>query len=280
MSLTEMPEPVPGEGEVLAFSPARSAARTCTARARRSSPRRCGRPTGRTCSTSADRPSSATSSSAGSSRTDPAEPFLGSSGPEPPGGHAERMVLSEALLLEVPGHVPTEQAALTKPLAVACHAVDRAGLRPDDVPLVVGCGPIGLAIITPLRMWSVGPIVAVDFSVERRRLAESLGADPVVDPAQNSPYEAWTRAPAPRRLADRGFRVRRGVDERPSPMPSANGRSLWRRRPPTAGRIGSGAPSPGRRPRRPGRRLWGERQRRRLRHRRQRSVRGSVSWCR
>ncbi|MEU2965911.1 hypothetical protein ABZ687_13170 [Streptomyces ardesiacus] len=108
------------------------------------------------------------------------------------------MVLSEALLLEVPGHVPTEQAALTKPLAVACHAVDRAGLRPDDVPLVVGCGPIGLAIITPLRMWSVGPIVAVDFSVERRRLAESLGADPVVDPAQNSPYEAWTRAPAPR----------------------------------------------------------------------------------
>ncbi|MGW4029190.1 zinc-binding dehydrogenase [Streptomyces sp. NPDC004838] len=126
----------------------------------------------------------------------PARTFLGFTGPETPGGYAERMVLSEALLLEVPDHLPTEQAALTEPLAVAYHAVTRAGLGPDDVPLVVGCGPIGLAVIAVLRMRGAGPIVAADFSAERRRLAEVLGADVVVDPARESPYRSWAQAAA------------------------------------------------------------------------------------
>ncbi|MDA3628799.1 zinc-binding dehydrogenase [Saccharopolyspora oryzae] len=121
----------------------------------------------------------------------PDQPFLGFSGPETPGGYAERMVLSEALLLEVPDHVPTDQAALTEPLAVAYHAVVRADLGPDDVPLVIGCGPVGLALIAVLRTRGAGPVVAADFSAERRRLAESLGADLVVDPARSSPYVEW-----------------------------------------------------------------------------------------
>ncbi|MFM9373001.1 zinc-binding dehydrogenase [Streptomyces sp. Da 82-17] len=128
------------------------------------------------------------------SLTRPGQPFLGFAGPETPGGFAERMVLAESLLLQVPEHVPTEHAALTEPLAVAEHAVNRAGLRPGDVPLVVGCGPIGLAIIAVLRMRCDGPIVAADFSPERRLLARSLGADVVVDPARDSPYEAWSKA--------------------------------------------------------------------------------------
>ncbi|GHB32761.1 alcohol dehydrogenase [Streptomyces viridiviolaceus] len=128
------------------------------------------------------------------SLTRPGRPFLGFAGPETPGGFAERMVLSESLLLQVPEHVPTEHAALTEPLAVAEHAVNRAGLRPGDVPLVVGCGPIGLAIIAVLRMRCDGPIVAADLSPERRLLARSLGADVVVDPVQSSPYEAWSKA--------------------------------------------------------------------------------------
>src|ERR1700744_6449608 len=39
------------------------------------------------------------------------------------GGFAERMLLSESLLLEVPNGVPAEAAALTEPLAVAVHGV-------------------------------------------------------------------------------------------------------------------------------------------------------------
>jgi threonine dehydrogenase-like Zn-dependent dehydrogenase len=70
------------------------------------------------------------------------------------------MVLSEPLLIEVPDHVSTEVAALTELLAVAYRTVVRAELASDDVPLVVGCGPIGLAVIAVLKMKGVGPIVA------------------------------------------------------------------------------------------------------------------------
>ncbi|GJN98358.1 alcohol dehydrogenase [Mycobacterium marinum] len=119
---------------------------------------------------------------------------LGFAGPEAPGGYSERMLLSEPLLIEVPDHVPTEVAALTEPLAVAYRTVARVDTSTDDVALVVGCGPIGLAVIAVLKMKGVGPIVASDFSPERRALAAQLGADVVLDPNENSPFEAFMAA--------------------------------------------------------------------------------------
>jgi threonine dehydrogenase-like Zn-dependent dehydrogenase len=113
-----------------------------------------------------------------------AEPvLLGFAGPDTPGGYAGRMLLSEPLLIEVPDHIPTDVAALTEPLAVAYRSVARADLGGDDVPLVVGCGPIGLAVIAVLKMTGAGLIAASDFSAERRAIAQRLGADIVVDPA-------------------------------------------------------------------------------------------------
>lgn len=108
-----------------------------------------------------------------------------------PGGYGEYMRLTEALLLEVPNGLLTEQAALTEPMAVGLHAVEKARLEKDDVPLVVGCGPVGLAVIAALRLKGVQPIVAADFSPRRRKLAEAVGADAIVNPAEKSPYESW-----------------------------------------------------------------------------------------
>jgi threonine dehydrogenase-like Zn-dependent dehydrogenase len=129
---------------------------------------------------------------------------LGFAGPEVPGGYGERMLLSEPLLIEVPDHVPTQLAALTEPLAVAYRTVVRADVAADDVALVVGCGPIGLAVIAVLKMKGIAPIVASDFSPERRALAGQLGADVVVDPNESSPFEAFMAAAAtddPTRMA-------------------------------------------------------------------------------
>lgn len=108
-----------------------------------------------------------------------------------PGGYAEHMVLTEALLLPVPNGLATERAALTEPMAVGWHAVARANLCRDDVPLVIGCGPVGLAVIAALKLQGAGPILAADFSPARRKLAETLGADLVIDPAERSPYTCW-----------------------------------------------------------------------------------------
>ena len=107
------------------------------------------------------------------------------------GGYAERMLLSEALLLEVPNGLAAEHAALTEPLAVGIHAVEKAAIRGNEVPLVIGCGPVGLAVIAALKLRGLHPIVAADYSPARRALAARLGADVVVDPAQSGPYATW-----------------------------------------------------------------------------------------
>lgn len=108
-----------------------------------------------------------------------------------PGGYGEQMLLSEALLLPVPDSVPTEMAALTEPMAVGYHAVQMAGISTDEVPLIIGCGPVGLAVLSALKMKQIGPIIAADFSPSRRKAAERLGADIVVDPSEMSPYDSW-----------------------------------------------------------------------------------------
>ncbi|NED68542.1 zinc-binding dehydrogenase, partial [Streptomyces sp. SID10244] len=60
-----------------------------------------------------------------------------------------------------------------------------------DVALVIGCGPVGLAVIATLKAAGHGPVVAADFSPSRRNVAERIGADVVVDPGQQSPYRRW-----------------------------------------------------------------------------------------
>ena len=109
-----------------------------------------------------------------------------------PGGFAEHIILSDMLMLEVPNGLSAEQAALTEPLAVGEHAVARAEPAADHVFMVVGAGPVGLAVIASLKARGLGPIVACDFSAERRAAAERMGADRIVDPAQTSPHSCWS----------------------------------------------------------------------------------------
>jgi threonine dehydrogenase-like Zn-dependent dehydrogenase len=110
-----------------------------------------------------------------------------------PAGYGERMLLSAPLLLEVPNGLDARVAALTEPLAVGVHAVNRSGAAPGDGALVLGCGPVGLAVIAALRMVGVEPVVATDLSPARRALAATLGAHEVVDPAVEPAFEAWAR---------------------------------------------------------------------------------------
>jgi 2-desacetyl-2-hydroxyethyl bacteriochlorophyllide A dehydrogenase len=110
-----------------------------------------------------------------------------------PGGFAERLVVDASRLVAVPDDLSTEHAALTEPLAVGVHAAATARLTRGEPALVVGCGPIGLAVVAALKARGHGPIVAADFSPARRARAERLGADLVVDPADGSPYEHWAQ---------------------------------------------------------------------------------------
>jgi threonine dehydrogenase-like Zn-dependent dehydrogenase len=111
-----------------------------------------------------------------------------------PGGYGELMLLSEPMLLPVPNGLSTELAALTEPMAVGIHAVAKAHPGKQDAALVIGCGPVGLAAIAGLKLKGVGPVVASDFSPKRRALAETMGADVVVDPAVEDVPAAFAKA--------------------------------------------------------------------------------------
>jgi len=117
--------------------------------------------------------------------------------PQLPGAFAEYLPLAERMLLEVPQSMHSDHAALVEPMAVGEHAAVFARLTGEEVPLVIGCGPVGLAVIAALKLRRVHPIIAADFSPGRRRLAARMGADVVIDPAAASPYEALTQAITP-----------------------------------------------------------------------------------
>jgi len=110
------------------------------------------------------------------------------------GGYAERMLLSAPLLLPIPNGLDPRHAALTEPMAVGLHAVNKSGVQPGEAALVLGCGPIGIAVIANLRARGVENIVAADFSPKRRELATIMGAHQTVDPAQGSPFDTVTPA--------------------------------------------------------------------------------------
>jgi len=108
-------------------------------------------------------------------------------------GYSERMLLSAPLLLEVPNGLDPLHAALTEPMAVGLHAVNRSGIVQGDGALVLGCGPVGLAVIASLAQRGISPIVASDFSPARRAIAAAMGAHVVSDAAHESGFDVWAR---------------------------------------------------------------------------------------
>jgi (R,R)-butanediol dehydrogenase / meso-butanediol dehydrogenase / diacetyl reductase len=97
------------------------------------------------------------------------------------GGLAERVVVPRDLVYALPPGVGLDAGALVEPLAVAWHAVRRAGATPTTA-VVVGAGPIGLALVLVLRALGVSEVlVAARRAGRRAELAESFGARTLVD---------------------------------------------------------------------------------------------------
>ena len=107
------------------------------------------------------------------------------------GGYGERMLLTSDLLVAAPTGTDPDQLAVTEPLAVGLHAVNKSGITKGTTALVVGCGPVGLTVIACLKARGIGPIIASDFSAARRATAVAMGADVVVDPSTDDLFDAW-----------------------------------------------------------------------------------------
>ncbi len=88
------------------------------------------------------------------------------------GGMQEQMVLS-AQLLHPSNQLTNDQLALVEPLAIGCHAVDRATIQHDDIVLVIGAGPIGLSIVQFAQLTGA-KIIVMDIYENKLQLAKEL----------------------------------------------------------------------------------------------------------
>lgn len=137
-----------------------------------------------------------------------------------PGAYAERIVVQEALMEPIPNGLSDDLAALTEPMAVALHAYRRSQIRKSEVAVVIGCGPVGLAVICMLKAHGVRTVIASDYSPGRRALAAKCGADVVLNPAEDSPFSNWKQhghLPGLDQLMELGVSTREQLGRLPGP---------------------------------------------------------------
>ncbi len=83
----------------------------------------------------------------------------------------------------IPDHIPWEVAALNEPMAVARHGVNRCRPKPSDKVVVFGAGPIGLGATLAFKSVGVQHVVVVDLIGSRLDKALQIGADAVINSA-------------------------------------------------------------------------------------------------
>ncbi len=105
------------------------------------------------------------------------------------GGLAPRVAVSRRSAFRVPAGLGVVEAALAEPVAVAFHAVRRAPNLLGSSVLILGAGPVGLAILASVRVAGAAVVVS-EPSSRRRSAAERLGATAALDPSSGSPGRA------------------------------------------------------------------------------------------
>jgi len=108
-----------------------------------------------------------------------------------PGAFAEYARVGVGEAVRLPDAVSFAQGALVEPLAVGLHAVERARLAPGADVLVVGAGPIGLAVALWARFLGARHVVVSERAPDRRALADRFGATGTVDPAADDVATAF-----------------------------------------------------------------------------------------
>lgn len=106
-------------------------------------------------------------------------------GVDAPGGFAEYVATSECNTLKLPDTLATIDAALIEPLAVGLHAVRASGLQAGQRVLIIGAGPIGLAVALWARFMGARDVIVSEPALERRTLALSIGATAVITPGDD-----------------------------------------------------------------------------------------------
>jgi L-iditol 2-dehydrogenase len=105
-----------------------------------------------------------------------------------PGGFSEYMTVKNYEVFKVSGNVDPAVATLAEPIACVIRSVERGALEIGDSALVIGGGVMGL-IHTILAKKQGNRVFLSEPDAMRRKMAEQLGADIVIDPTKDNVAE-------------------------------------------------------------------------------------------
>lgn len=103
--------------------------------------------------------------------------------PHVQGAFRQQIVIEASQAVALADGISDAEGAMAEPLAVALHAVDRAGPLLGRSVLVTGCGPIGAMVIIAARRAGATRIVATDVVEQPLRKVARVGADQTVNVA-------------------------------------------------------------------------------------------------
>jgi threonine 3-dehydrogenase len=104
------------------------------------------------------------------------------------GAFAEFVVIPESNIWQIDPAVPADYASVLDPLGNAFHTVLAGDIATKTVA-VIGCGPIGLFAIAVSRACGASEVFALEINEHRRKLAEKMKADIVLNPAKDDVYQ-------------------------------------------------------------------------------------------
>lgn len=125
-------------------------------------------------------------------------------GIDSPGAMQQYWNVPAFTLHKLPADIDMKLAALTEPLAVACHDVRLSGLVAGETAVVLGGGPIGMLVALVARE-AGGKVIISEMNPTRIKLAEEMGFE-VVNPAKTDLVE-YVIAQTDGGLADVVFEV-------------------------------------------------------------------------
>lgn len=100
------------------------------------------------------------------------------------GAYAEFVKISAMGAHKLPQNVSFREGAMVEPLAVGLHAVDKAHMERGATVLVIGAGPVGLAVMLWAKFLGARHVIVSEKAETRAKMAARFGATDAVDPAK------------------------------------------------------------------------------------------------
>lgn len=109
------------------------------------------------------------------------------------GGFAQYSVVPASQVFKLDKNVPFADGAMTEPLACCIHGIDLLQIKPGETVCVIGGGAIGLILLQLAKQCGASFVTLSEPNVTRRKAAQALGADYVLDPLNQEEVTAYLK---------------------------------------------------------------------------------------